>query len=425
MAFTLLLMVTLSLPLQARSAAGIETLLIEKLQAKQPLPRPAQVSGAPKAFIFGQDIVRPLSSLPASATPEAIATADARLTVLAPLFAWPPPAVPESLSVAPGDECAFELGATALRYRADPDANRDRFFALLAIDDYVARAAGQVELLGREDLGKAVDAVFGRRPGLDVRVLQELAAFCALRERDVWFQDTKEGPKSFARAVRLKMVQNLLAGTDEVEDVPGVVRLIDATTDQRHVATRDARHDAEPETLSPAQQKALAVRLEALGAFLDAPKTPLPTELHPTPADHCAAELVATALMYRADPAAHRARFHALLEIDDFAERAGGKQNVVWAEDLEPVLTAAYSRVPTLRDDRLRTAVAYCALARSRPLVITASLERIPLARIVRSIALALLLDGTGEDTDALLAGIDARLEQEYATRLSQVPTGN
>jgi hypothetical protein len=263
------LLLAIATPAFAQSPLSLEGAVLRQLQSMQPIPRPAYLATRPTPeFVFGRDLLVPHEPLPADASRAAVALADARLNALGPLFAWPAPAVPEALHATPADECAFELGSTALRYRADPNAHRDRFFALLAIDDYEARAAKRLDVLGRDDLMRSAEAVFASRPGVEDTVLRELTAFCSLRRKDLWFVHDEEGLKSFARAVRVKMVQNLLAGTDEVGDVPGMLRMIDANVDMGHLSKpaperRRSRRNRKPRWLRASRRSARAFRIRS------------------------------------------------------------------------------------------------------------------------------------------------------------------
>jgi hypothetical protein len=167
----------------------------------------------------------------AAPTQDAAAIA-ARLHQLALLFRTPAPALDPALVPKPGDDCAVELAAVAALYRHDPAAWRNRFFALLVIDDYQARASKQYNLIDAEDVAAAIDGPLASNPGVTDERMRLVVGFCELRRTQPFVMTRKAGMVSLARAIRGMMLAELLEGTDE--DTLDMANAIDARTRSLH-----------------------------------------------------------------------------------------------------------------------------------------------------------------------------------------------
>lgn len=156
----------------------------------------------------------------------------ARLNALAPLLRAPPPVVPAALMPKDGDACAVELATVALLYRNDPDTWRNRFFGLLAIDDYQARARKEYNLIGGEDVAQVVNDALAVVPGVTDERMRFVVGFCEMKRTQPFVMTRKAGMIAMSRVMRGMMLVDLLIGTDE--DGRAMANAIDAHTASLH-----------------------------------------------------------------------------------------------------------------------------------------------------------------------------------------------
>lgn len=131
--------------------------------------------------------------------------------------------------------------------------------------------------------------------------------------------------------------------------------------------------------------------------------------------ESCPTRFAVAALKYRASPDAHRNAFFEQLVIDDYAERAQGRYNLVSADDVRAAVDralAGYSGVA----GRLQPIVAFCSL-KDKNLWVSTPQGRISIARVMRGAALGAALAGTDEDPLEIANAIDARTAQTAARR--------
>jgi hypothetical protein len=126
------------------------------------------------------------------------------------------------------------------------------------------------------------------------------------------------------------------------------------------------------------------------------------------PRSSCSARLIGYALLYRQQPAKYRNAFFAELAIDDYAERADGKYNYIDPDEIASTIDAASVAPGGIDDRRVLAAAGFCALKTGNLWVATRGSGNVSIARILRGIALSLLLEGTDEDASAIANAIDA-----------------
>lgn len=146
--------------------------------------------------------------------------------------------------------------------------------------------------------------------------------------------------------------------------------------------------------------------LERLLPYLDDDTLALPEEAWEF--ESCGARVLAAALGYRRDPHRFRNDFFRLLAVDDYAERAAGKYDFVQPDDVAATMQSAMAVPAGIADRRIEAVAGFCALRDRNLWVETKASGRVSLSRMIRGVALSLLLKGTDEDPLAIANAIDA-----------------
>lgn len=129
--------------------------------------------------------------------------------------------------------------------------------------------------------------------------------------------------------------------------------------------------------------------------------------------ESCPTRFAVAALRYRANRDPHRNAFFEQLVIDDYAERAKGRYNVVSAGDVRAAVGAALAGYSTVAE-RLQPIVAFCSL-QEKNLWVSTQQGRISIARMMRGAALYAVLADTDENPLEIANAVDARAASRHA----------